>query len=189
MTEMSDTPHVLSLISDYVLELLPSDETALVQAHLSNCPECRRAVATERQVGRTVRATLHAASTIDQVQLRRSMPQLPVAADPTRSLLAWSPRLATVGIFFLIIGSAFVLYLNQRAAGWSSTPPAAYSTAVIMTDTPTMTATSEITATIDQVETSSVPAAAPPGDPEQEAKYRPAFVPIPSAPLLHRKDN
>ncbi|HSG15964.1 MAG TPA: zf-HC2 domain-containing protein, partial [Anaerolineae bacterium] len=150
MGEISKTPHVVGLISDYVLELLPGDESERVTAHLSRCPECRRAMATERQVGQSVRSTLQATSDIDQTRLRQAMPRPPVNADPDQRLLAWSPGLAAVGILLLIMCGTLVLYLNHRPAGWSSTPPAALSTAVITTNTPTQTATREIAATADQ---------------------------------------
>ena len=186
MTEITDAPHVLSLMSDYVLELLPVDETDRVSAHLSHCPECRRALETERQVGHLVKSTLHVTSTVESARLRESKPRSPTAAGPPRSLLALSPGLAALGILLLIIGSTLVLYLNQRSSGRSATPPAAYSTAIILTDTPTMTATSEIPATAGPEKMSSLPEDAPGAeDLEQESLLEPAFVPIPAAPLVN----
>lgn len=189
MTEISDSRHVVSLLTDYVLELLPGDESDQVTAHLSRCQECQRAMAAERQVGLAVKTTLRAASSVDQARLRRSMPLPPVTVNPVQALLTWSPGLAAIGILLLIIGSTLVFYLNQRPAGWSSTPPAAYSTAVMMTNTPTMTATSEITPTAGKDKIFSWPEIhGEPEDLEQESRQEPVFVPIPAAPLLQWKD-
>jgi anti-sigma factor RsiW len=186
MTDFSDAPHVLSLISDYVLELLPGDESALVTAHLARCPECRRAMVAERQVGESVWSTLQATSDVDRARLRQSMPRPPFASGATRALLTWSPGLATAAILLLIVCGTFVLYLSQRPGGWSSVPPAAISTAVIMTNTPTQTATREITATAVQDEMLSMPETAPAREKLEGAPQpMPAFVPIPVPPLFH----
>ena len=186
MSQISGSSHVRTMLSDYVLELLPGDKSAEVGAHITRCPDCRRALARERNVGRLVQNTLDEMPTPAQDRMQQLMPPPPAGRGRAKLLLAFSPGWAAAGIMLLIICSTFLLYLNQRPGIWTFTSPTAWSTAVIMTDTPTQTATRDFTATVEQSAVHS-----PSNDTQTDqndngvAAPKPALVPAPAAPLLH----
>ena len=186
MTQISETAHVVNLLSDYVLELLPGDESARVAAHISGCRDCRRALTSERNVGRLVWNTLNEVSVPGQGKLQQRMPPPPAVHGRAIPLLTFSPRLAAAGIMLILICSTLFLYLNQRPGVWTFASPTAWSTAVILTDTPTQTATREFAATVEQGAAPSPSNMAPAGENARDALApEPALVPVPAAPLLH----
>jgi len=59
---MMTQEHVLPLITDYVLDLLPGSERRRVELHAAECADCRQALKSERQPGDLVRRTVQAAT-------------------------------------------------------------------------------------------------------------------------------
>jgi anti-sigma factor RsiW len=183
MTKSTESSHVDNLISDYVLGLLPGDEANWVAAHTSSCAACRRTLVQEQEIGRSVKRTLSQDTMPNPEQLRRLMPAAPSRARSAVPLL--SPGLAAAVIMVLALFSAITLFASQRPGAWSLSAPTAYSTAVMLTDTPTQTATREVTVTAEGLEAYSSPApvfqAATAG---QAVVPAPALVPVPAAPML-----
>lgn len=185
MKRASDSTHVPKLIPDYVLGLLPVDEARWVDAHLAGCGQCRQALTTEQAIGRSVKVTLSKASSPDADQIRRLMPSPPLS---TGALVRWpimSPGLAAGMIALLLVFGAFALFALQQPGAWGLTAPTARSTTVLLTDTPTQTATREITVTAEGLEAIVSPSPASPAPaPNRAAMPVPALAPVPVAPIL-----
>jgi anti-sigma factor RsiW len=183
MTQLVEPPHVEGLISDYVLGLLPGNQANWVAAHTSHCAACRRALAQEQEICRSVKTTLSTATIPERDRLRRLMPPAPSRARG--SLPRLSPRLAATGIMFLVLFSAIAFLSSQRPGAWGISSPTALSTAVMLTDTPTQTATRGVTATAESLQAASSPApAVQTAAGGQAIVPAPALVPVPAAPML-----
>lgn len=186
MIKTSETTHVLNLIPDYVLELLPPAESDRVAHHLARCQECHQAMASERELSRSVQRTLRAVSAPDRAKLRQLIPASPARPKWTASQLFLSPGWAAVGLLLLVAFGAIGLYLNQQPVSWTFEQPTVGSTAVLLTDTPTQTATRNIAATVDFEALAPGSAASPPTSVQHVApEIRPVLAPVPAAVLYH----
>lgn len=186
MARSTDSTHVHNLIPDYVLGLLPGDQANWVAAHTSHCGACRRTLAQEQQISRSVKLTLSRATRPDEGRLRRLMPPTP-ASPPARSTWSlFSPGMAAAGIMLILLFSAIALFASQRPGTWGLSAPTARSTAAMLTETPTQTATRELTATAEGLEAASRPAAAVQAASVSQAIVpAPAIIPVPAARILH----
>jgi anti-sigma-K factor RskA len=98
-------PELADLLPEYALGLLPADETALLERHLSHCPVCRQELAELTEtVGLLPYATPPAwpRPQVKEALLARLPPASPLveadqpeAAEPARPLLAHPARAAT----------------------------------------------------------------------------------------------
>jgi len=183
MIRSTEQSHVRTLIPEYVLGLLPGEQANWVAAHTAHCADCRLALAREQEIGRSVKTTLARVGTADSDRLRRLMPPAPDRNRLARPRL--SPGLAAAGIMLLILFSTISLFAVQRPGAWSLTAPTAHSTTVMLTDTPTQTATREMTATVEGVGAVSSPSPAARSAAAGPAiAPAPALVPVPAAPML-----
>ncbi len=186
MTRSIDSSHVSNLIPDYVLGLLPGDQADWVTAHTAHCAPCRQALAQEQKISRSVKASLARATSPDRDRLQRLMPAAP---GPRVAGIGWrrlSPGLAAASVVLVLLIGAVALFVGQQPGAWGLTAPTAQATAVLLTDTPTQTATREMTATVQgrQALTSPAPAAQA-AEAGQAVVPVPAMVPVPAAPVLH----
>lgn len=97
-----DREHVLPLVTDYVLGLLPPEEQRRVERHAGDCPACRQAVNRERQVGQLVRHTVAAAQPPFRAQALRPRPPARAAIARERLYRQFAPAMM---ILMLLLGS------------------------------------------------------------------------------------
>jgi anti-sigma factor RsiW len=182
MTPTTEQTHVRDLIPDYVLGVLPGDRANWVVAHTSHCGPCRRALAHEQEIGRSVKDALTMTARVDRERLRSLMPPVPTGARVSFPRL--SPALATAAVMLVLLFGVVALFAGQRPGSWGLSAPTALSTAVMLTDTPTQTATREMTATAEGQEAVSNPAPAKRAAANKTFVPAPALVPIPAASAL-----
>jgi hypothetical protein len=184
MIRSTDSSHVLNLIPDFVLGLLPGDDAQWVAAHVSCCGVCRQALVDEEAIGRAVRSTLERMSPVDSRTFQRLAPDAPALARATLRRPRWSPGLAAAALTILLLVGALTLFAGLQPGSWVLSAPTAGSTLVLMTDTPTQTATRELTATAEGQQAYSSPV------PERKSLLTgqvipaPAMVPVPIAPIM-----
>jgi len=186
MNETVDKTHVMGLISEYVLDLLPREETIRVARHLASCETCHKAMTEERKMTRSVRGTLQLVSAPDPERLRRLMPVADKARQPILSHFTLAPSWTAVALLLLIALGVMGLYLNQPSIYWSFEGPTASATAVLMTDTPTQQVTRDMTATAksEALSPHADRARLPVGRSELP-EITPVLAPVPAAPLYH----
>jgi len=141
----SEQKHINNLITDYVLELLPSAQHESATRHIATCESCRQAVMRERQIGKAVRHTLTQATAVERRSLISTRPTV-VRFDGIRSTLNQGKRRIVVACCLLILALTSVgLQLRLQQNSWLATAPAILSPTVIISKTPTATllATSE----------------------------------------------
>lgn len=187
MNQTTDSTHVTKLIPDFVLGLLPGDEAAWVAAHAAHCGQCRQALAQEQGVGRTVKATLSRVTATDKDRVRQLMPKAPVSSGVRSGWPFPSPALAAAAVVLVVLFSAAALFVSQRPGAWKLSAPTARSTTVMLTDTPTQTATREVTATAEGLEANAGPVLgrrSQSASPASAPVPVPALAPVPAAPLL-----
>jgi hypothetical protein len=177
---MNQSIHVQEKITGYALGLVSENEYREIALHLSQCPECQQALHQERQIGLDVRETLSQATQPDRQRLRQLMPPIPKEGSIPLFDLNWGYRFALVGLLLMLILGALGLQSHLQADKWIGTSPAIYSTAAIVTDTPTLTlsATREGPEPVDTVIPTPVvrnPLSLP----------HPAIMPVPAAPMIH----
>ena len=144
-----------SLISEYVLDLLPALARQEMETHLAACTRCRAAVQQERALARTVRDTVAAATQPAPGRLAQLMPAPPVPRKWPLSNLVWRPAAALCLLLTLFLGT---LSLQPPGRDGLLPHPSASALAVTATNTPTSTATARRQA----VENEPVAALAPP---------------------------
>jgi anti-sigma factor RsiW len=160
---MSDE-HILPLLSDYVLDLLPPAGRRRVEYHAANCPACRAALHAERQIGEQVRGTLAATALVENGRLRQLQP----AGHPRQPLFRPQRQLALASLLCLLLFGAVGFGQQPAPGGWQ--PSLAY----------TATLTSAATATdpsTRQGETAVATAHASPTLPTQRALPPPQATP------------
>ena len=138
--EIGENRHILNLIPDYVLDLLPGEQKMAVERHLTICAGCRQAVQQERQIGHLLRQTMQAASRPAPERLAGLQP-----APPGGWKLLWAtkwPRqAATLALLLLLfVGFLGLQQQNERPIFWpgQNTP---WTMTATLTEGPTMTAT------------------------------------------------
>lgn len=167
---MDKQEHILPLLEDYVLDLLPVNERRQVELHAATCAACRRALQQERRPGELVRSTL-AVAELGHGRFTHLMPAIPTAArTPATSRL--QRQLALVGLLLVMAFGVIGLRQSHVPQGW----PPALPGAVASTATMTHTATSTLVAHTRLVET----AVATTGVPTQPARLSPTPAPQPT---------
>lgn len=73
--------HILSLISDYTLDLLKAADRLRVEEHTAVCAACRQALQREKQMALSIGHTLHLATQPANGRLQALMPAPPRAAS------------------------------------------------------------------------------------------------------------
>ncbi len=130
---------ILRQIPEYVLGLLPDNQSHVVERHVVHCPACQQAVASERIVGQLVQSTLDAATTPNTARLRTLMPAVPQRRKLDLSLLGWQKQLApALLVLILLFGGLAVnsMLPENSVPGFVATAHAATAT---QTNTPTAT--------------------------------------------------
>lgn len=132
-----DSEHTLSLISDYVLGLLPAGERRRVESHTRQCATCRVALQRERQVETLARGAVHGAAQPAPGRLLALRPAIPAPRPrPTQLYRQLAPL--TVIAVLLALGLLFGSGRPPFTPGLFATTATAASTA---TNAPTVTAT------------------------------------------------
>ena len=157
------------LIVDYVLGLLDSAESATLEQHAANCPDCRAAIQQERQIGRAVHGALTAYPNPTHARLMQLKPAVPPRQPTWQTWLIGVQRnvqhsvqrnlAVAMVVIVLFLGVGF----QQMQGGWNAVAspiPTAYAL--------TSTATTQPTATHTQI------ALAP-----QHATTTPEMTPVP----------
>ncbi|MGD2079439.1 MAG: zf-HC2 domain-containing protein [Chloroflexota bacterium] len=183
MSQSTESTHVQQFISDYALGLLTRDEADTFNAHVSRCRQCRQALTQEQSIGHAVKATLAHATMPDKRRLRQLMPAPPPSRSP-RLVPALAPGLAAAAIVLVLVFGAISLFSSQRTGSWGLYAPTIQSTSVLMTDTPTQTATREVTTTAEAFETHDSSAPIDSVSMDHPVPPAPAFVPVPAAPSI-----
>lgn len=153
---MMETEHPLTMMADYVLDLLPVEERRRVESHARQCATCRQALQQERataeRIGLAVRGAVHTAARPAPGRLALLRPPAPAARPPSKALIL---RLAPVTLvtFLLALG---VLFGPARPS--FSTGVFAPQTATAAGGTATATSTHTPTATLAQSDSHVSPA-------------------------------
>jgi len=183
---MMNQEHVLPLLSDYVLDLLPGGERRRVEEHAATCAACRHALQKERQVGSLVRATLQGAAEPEHGRLVRLMPALPrQTGHPAFGLgLGQQRQLALVGLLLVLIVGTLGLRYGEGRPGWQ--PPLPTSIAATATNSATATLAEAVTNT-RMVETAvSTSFASPTAPPTTQSRVSPTPIPLPTPIAIAR---
>lgn len=173
--------HVLPLLSDYVLDLLPGGQRRQVELHAAECAACRQALQAERQLGAVVRASLQAATEPGYGRLARLMPAIPKPAAPPVYHRARQRQLALVGLLLLLLLGSLGLRYGQGRQGWQPPLPTIVAATATQTSEATATLAEAVTST-RVVETAvSTVFAAPTNPTAAHASPTPAPLPTPLA--------
>ncbi len=174
---MMNQEHVLPLLSDYVLDLLPSGKRRQVERHAAECAACRTALQTERQLGSLVRTSLQAATEPGNGRLAHLMPAIP--RQPARAIwLGRQRQLALVGLLLMLLLGSLGLRYGQGRHGWQ--PPLPTSVAATATNSATATLAQTMTST-RVVETAvSTSYASPTAPPTTHSAISPTPIPLPT---------
>ena len=149
---MMNGEHIIDLVPDYVLELLPPAGRAQVETHAASCEHCRRALLAERQIGPLVRQTLTLATRPQPGRLAALMPRPP---QPARSRWTRPLRLPVLAREQLVAVRSFaaalclmVLLTVGSLQLWQAQYPAGdpSATAIVVTATLAPTATNTVVA-------------------------------------------
>ncbi|MBK8933657.1 MAG: zf-HC2 domain-containing protein [Chloroflexi bacterium] len=183
---MMNQEHVLPLISDYVLDLLPGSERRRVELHAAECAACRQALKSERQLGDLVRRTVQAATEPGYGRLPQLMPAIP-SRRPAKASHRQHPQrqLALAGLLLLLLIGTFGLRFGQTRRAWQPPLP----TAVVSTATITSTATAtlaEMGTSTRVLETAVSATTAPAGQPAFQSQAHPTPAPMPTPLALAR---
>jgi anti-sigma factor RsiW len=186
MAQLAETPHVGNFIADYTLGLLPEEEEKSVAAHLRWCQDCRQAWISEQSVTRALRDTLLKAPIADPARIRHLMPAPPVKSRPQRRVFALKPGIAAAAAIFVILFASLAIFSVQESGPWTFSAPTNGSTEVILTNTPTLTATAEVTVTSGTDEPGRMPdsTASTALGKHSLLVPAPASVPVPATSLL-----
>ena len=185
---MMNQEHVLPLLADYVLDLLPGNERRQVEQHAADCADCRQALHGERQIGGLVRATLHTATEPAYGRLTQLRPAVPQrATQPIRGPQR-QRQLALAGLLLvLLLGASGWRYGNARQS-WQPPLPThiaitATTTATTTVATTTIAATTyqEAMATLAQATSNRSMAATAVAAPSDQPTVQPHATPLPQA--------
>jgi anti-sigma factor RsiW len=150
------TPHLLPKIPDYVLGLLPAEERLQVEQHVTNCVECRQALARERKIATLIRRTVHDTSQPAPARLAALRPDYPVKRTaPTMRVLT---QLAPVTLITFLFALGLLLPLTGYNPLQGAYPP----TFITPLSTPT------VTPTTTRLPTATIAALNGPGSPGAE---------------------
>ena len=131
--------HINSMVSDYVLDLLPLADQRLVARHIAACVTCRKAVLRERQIGLAVKRTLSMATDVDELNLAQKMPRVS-RQNRFEGLFSQGQRHIVLACCLLILAVASIgVQLRLQQNKWMPTAPAMLSTVIMITETPTPT--------------------------------------------------
>ena len=177
---MNRHEHVTDLVTDYVLGLLPEQQTDYLRNHIVECSQCRQELSNERKMSADIRSTFASISVPDQRQLDMLMPMAPQIQT------GWSQSkqlknglviaIATVIISLTTIG----LRAGFSQNSWLYPPPTAYSTATLVTDTPTHTLIATPSSDVLYGLTANTP------EPIQaRLSPHPVVIPVPAATFLN----
>lgn len=130
---MMTDEHLLHLLPDYALGLLPAEERRRVERHAGRCAACRAALGRERATATAVRGAIQAAAAPPPGRLAALRPR-PAARIRPAPLYA---RLAPVTMIAVLLALGLLF-------GRGASP---FAPAVFADNTPTLTATSTQTPT------------------------------------------
>jgi anti-sigma factor RsiW len=133
-----ESEHPLTLLSDYVLGLLPAEERRRVESHARQCPACRLALQRERSVGALVRDAVRSAARPAPGRLLALRPATPAARPRPLPLFRLAP--AT----FVAVLLALLLLFGPARPSFS---PALFGPGVATAAGPTATVTTTHTPT------------------------------------------
>lgn len=179
-----DAQHTHTLMTDYVLGLLPPDERRRVESHARRCNDCRLALQREQAIGPLLRGAVMEAARPAPGRLAAIRPPLPAPRSRPMPLYR---RLAPVSLMAAMLVMALLFGSGRLAFS-----PALYAVPDTPTHTQTATYTHTPTATLaqagaaDPLGTASpsaaqpVAAAIPSGDypPPAISQPRPIATPI-----------
>ena len=155
MTETNNDQHIGSLVSEYVLDLMPIEERSSHTRHIAHCSECRKLVAAERRIGALVSSTVSATGQ-NQTQLKTLMPSLPKKRTGFFSKASIYQQIAFASVFLILFFAGINFVFNQNVTGFASPQSTVYITTASLTGTPTI-ATSSPTPLIETFEADFVP--------------------------------
>ncbi|MBK8987812.1 MAG: zf-HC2 domain-containing protein [Chloroflexi bacterium] len=182
-SKMMNQEHVLPLLADYVLDLLPGNERRQVEQHAADCADCRQALHGERQIGGLVRATLHTATEPAYGRLTQLRPAVPQrATQPIRGPQR-QRQLALAGLLLvLLLGASGWRYGNARQS-WQPPPPThiAITATTVATTTIAATTYQEATATLAQATTNRSMEETAVAAPSDQPTIQPHATPLPQA--------
>jgi len=186
MAQLIETPHVDTLVTGYALGLLSEEELVSVTDHIKSCNECRRAWFSEQSLARAAKETLMRASAPDKDRIQHLMPVPPATPRPRWRVLPLAPGLAAAAVMFLVLFSAIALFSVQRPGTWTFSAPTTGTAEIVLTNTPTQTATFEFTATADLDESATVSSLTiPAATGVQTLVPAPSSAPVPAASLIN----
>lgn len=160
---MMNQQHVLTQLSDYILDLLPGDERQRVERHTAVCAQCRQALQRENRSGAAVRQTLTVATQPPPGRLMQLMPAAPrrarrlAVSTPLWRFAGYRQLAAIALLLILVVGAVFLspgsngARLIDLESPWYSQPGVDYLSPVYLAATATMTR--EPTATLAEHET------------------------------------
>lgn len=123
--------HPRAQLSDYVLELLPTDERQRVDRHLQHCTACQKIVLEERALASEARKALLAVAQPSPLRLRQLAPQPPSGRQ--RSLQTFLRPALAYSLVLLLFVAGLQLYESSAAERTAT------SIAATATYTPTST--------------------------------------------------
>lgn len=144
--------HIVSLISDYTLDLLKAADRLRVEEHTAVCAACRQALQREKQMALSIGHTLHLATQPANGRLQALMPTPPRRATRQPRVMrpqinvgvaAWSAQLAPMMVLVLLAGTLW-LYLMSPRDPWNNNTAGYFA----MTETATATVTATSSATL-----------------------------------------
>jgi len=113
---------VLSLASDYVLDLLSPSERSRVESHLVSCLVCRQAVHREQRSGQQVRLALHRATQPDGARLGALMPAVP-GGGHVPFAVPWQKQLVMVSLLVVMfLGSVGLWQMRGDDVSGAASP-------------------------------------------------------------------
>ncbi len=177
---MKEQEHVTNLMTDYVLGLLPDRQTKYLRNHIAECPRCRQELLNERKIGANIRTTFASISIPNQHQLDKLMPMAPQIQAGWNQAKQLKTGLAIAFATVIISLTTIGLRAGFSQNSWLYPSPTAYSTATVVTDTPTHSLIVTPSSGLLYGLTSNTP------EPVQSriSPY-PAVIPVPAATFLN----
>ena len=177
---MNKQEHVTGLMTDYVLGLLPDQQTIYFRTHIAECPQCRHELLNERKMCADIRTTFASISIPDQHQLDKLMPMTPQIQAGWRQTKQLKTGLAIAFATVIISLTTIGLRAGFSQNSWLYPSPTAYSTATLVTDTPTHTLIATPSSDVRYGLTANTP------EPVQaRISGHPAVIPVPAATFLN----
>ena len=136
---MCSSDLITSLITDYVLDLLPGEEKAKVEQHAAACPHCRQRLQAERHLAHLTHDTLALALNPSPARLAALRPPVPVRPRSWYTTYTWHRSLAVMAVFLFLLITSFSLYPSGQTTNTLPTHIAITATATTAPATATYT--------------------------------------------------